>query len=119
MATLREIEDAVAETLGKALLDPTTARDPHEGDLPIRQHETGRIVAWIPRECADGAKPVVHEGLVVGYYREYADGSRSFPMFLGHRFMGWWESNPRELWMSVFDAEGGDGCGSVLLGYGD
>lgn len=80
MPTLDEIETAVDEAMGRAVLDQIASPDPHAHDRPIRHHETGQIVAWIPEASAVGLVPVIRRGLVVGYYKDTPRG-RYAPAF--------------------------------------
>lgn len=111
MATFAEIEAALEEAACRDVLWWLANPDPHENDLPIRHHRTGQIVAYLPERERYGAKPVIRDGLVVGYYRDTPEGRQSVSFRGKGEFLGWCQTAPGELWMVVFnnddDAVGG------------
>ena len=94
------------EAAGRAVLDRIANPDPHEGQLPIRHHITAQIVAWIPERFARECRPVVRNGLVVGYMRVTPEGEWQYPHFRGAELYCWfsWKSG-QESW-PIFGDDG-------------
>jgi len=111
---LAEIERSIEEACGAAVLAhiadsdvaPLAGLAPKTEGLPVRQHETGQIVAYVPKEQANGAKPVIYNGLVVGYYRDTEKGRYSALFSPVYRRCVWWRCDDGEEWMSLFSKDG-------------
>lgn len=108
-----EIVAAVHEARGAALIANLRSPDPHAGDLPIRHHETARIVAYVPERLAAGMMPVALNGLVVGYYKDSAAG-RMHPMFSGGAMWRLAPTEPGEEWANRF-TDMGEPDGAFLV----
>lgn len=108
--TLKNIIAMVERSRCKAVLEHIANSDAHKDDLPIRNHVTGKIVAYVPWSEARGCEPVAINGIVVGYYKETASG-RKHPWFVGTTFSGWISSQSGEKWITVFGRDGtSSGC---------
>ena len=121
MPTLDEIERSIEEAIGGAVLAkagpdvaPLARPAPLEEGLAVRQHETGEIVAYVPKEQASDAKPIVYNGLVVGYYRDTEKGRYSTAFSPLDKRCTWWQCDAGEEWMNVFTKEG-KAIGASLL----
>ena len=104
MPTFNEIAMELEEAVGMALIKSLS--NPHANDLPVRHHVSGKIMAHIPAEEADGCVPVVLNGFVVGYSRTTSKG-RAHPLFKAGVLVGWCPARPGEEWVSAFDENGG------------
>lgn len=98
------------EVYGLRLLE--RMKDPYWRDLPVRHHVTGKIVAYIPAEHAEGACPIIDRGVVIGYYRQDKDGSRWRATYYrteqrGTYFFGWTRAYGQS--MTLFDESGAPG----------
>lgn len=112
MPTLDEIVAAAEARAGQIVTERAHAGV--SGSLPIRQHKTGDIVAWVrPAHVAANARCVVLNGLVVGYYVDTTEG-RFAPAFRGGEVAMWLPVGAGEEWMCVFSEEGRY-IGNVLL----
>ena len=112
-STLAEIERSIEEACGGAVLAkigsdvaPLASPAPMEEGLPVRQHETGQIVAYVPKEQASGTTPVIYNGLVVGYYRDTEKGRYSAAFSRIYNRCTWWRCDAGEEWMNLFTKEG-------------
>lgn len=103
--SLAQIVAEVEEARGRRVLERLANPGRPAGDLPIRHHRTGQIVAWIPEQSAIGLVPVILCGLVVGYYKDTNRG-RIHPMFGWGGALHFVYSAPGEEWANDFTEEG-------------
>lgn len=113
MSTLAGIAARMEQAAGKAIINHIANPDPRKDDLPIRQHVTGKIVAYLPARYASDARPVVRNGLAVGYMIT-SQGKTYHPFFLGTDVL-WAEVEAGEEWMVCFREDGTGGGGAVRV----
>ena len=111
--TYASIIAEVEETRGMAILKSLS--EPHGRDLPIRNPDTGAVLAYVPETLSDGLRPLAVNGYVVGYYRDdELAGETLYPIVLGYEVVGLASVPYGERWIPVFDPERG-GIGGVRV----
>lgn len=113
MSPLDALERALEAKTGQRVIERVQRGQlaPLRHGLPIRHHETGQIMAWVPDELADGMMPVAYNGLVVGYYRDTEKETLCPGFFVGGISLALMRCDLGARWMHTFNA-----AGEYLLG---
>lgn len=108
MSPIDALERALEAATGQRVIERVQRGEltPTLRDLPIRHHETGQIVAWVPAKLADGMMPVVHNGLVVGYYRDTEKETLCPGFFIGGVALALVRCDLGARWMHTFNTVG-------------